>query len=387
LPQAGTRSIFRTLNIRLITAIVLLSVSVSAEQYHYSATNLWTVDFAGHSLSSPALDPSGVIYVTDLHGQLSAINPDGSRRWVFASGFESVSTPAVSGGSILFGSRNHRLYSVDTAGRKKWDFKTGGWVDASPAVAPDGTVYVGSWDKKLYAIAVDGQKRWEFATGGPVTSSAALDAAGNVYFGSHDRKFYALNPDGSKRWEFATGASITSSPALGGEGEIYFASVDGRFYVLNPDGKRRWDLQTGGITSSSPVIGTDGTIFISVNQTHCAIAPDGKLKWQRAFWNARPGYFGETAAGVLADNSVIFTGGDGYAMTVPADNGDKEWWWNYWLSGPSYSSPLVAPNGTVYVVGLVGQLNALQRSVPPANSPWSTFRGNPQRTGRIAVAR
>lgn len=369
----------------LIATVVLLGQTAPAEQKYYSATNLWKADVGHYNQSSPAMDTNGGIYVTTWDGRLLAINPDGTRRWVFRIGFESVSSPAVGhDGSIYFGSRNRRFYAVSSGGDQKWVFQTGGWVDASAAIGADGTTYIGSWDKKFYALSPDGLKQWEFVTGGPVVSSAALSPTGIIYFGSHDRKFYALNPDGSKRWEFATGGPITSSPAIGGDGEIYFSSVDGRLYALNADGTRRWELRTGGITGSSPVIGADGTIFISVNQTHCAISPEGKLKWQRDFWHAQPGYFGETGATVLTDGTVTFTGGDGYVMTVPGDDGAKEWIWNFWLYGPSYSAPLVTPQGAIYVMSTSGHLQLLQREVPPANSSWPMFRANPQRNGRVA---
>jgi outer membrane protein assembly factor BamB len=377
---------FSVLNLTPSIALILLSSSALAEKAPFTATNLWSAELAQHCKSSPAIDREGAVYVTGCRGGLFAFEPDGTRRWVFNSGFESVSTPAIGeDGSVVFGSRDHRVYAVSVSGRKKWEFKTGGWVDASPAIGADGTIYFGSWDKKFYAVSANGEKRWELITGGPVVSSAALDAGGNVYFGSHDRKFYAVKPDGSKSWEFNAGGPITSSPAIGVDGEIYFSSTDGKLHALNPDGSRRWELRTGGMTSSSPVLGLDGTIFISVNQTHCAVAPNGKLKWQRTFWHPQPDFFGESAAAVLADNSIVFTGGDSYVMTVPADNGDKEWLWNHWLFGPSYSSALVAPNGVIYAIGLFGRLDALQRDVPLAKSSWPTFRGNPQRTGRSLI--
>ena len=127
----------------------------------------------------------------------------------------------------------------------------------------------------------------------------------------------------------------------------------------------------------------DGTIYVSVNQTHCAVSRAGQFKWLRPFWHPQTNYFGETAAAVLANETVVFTGGDGFVMTVPGDNGDKEWFWNYWLDGPSYSSPLVSPDGTVYVMGISRQLRALQRDIPLAKTPWPIFRANPQRTGRV----
>jgi outer membrane protein assembly factor BamB len=358
-----------------------------AQQKHFKPTTLWQAPAGIYNQSSPALAPNGVIYVTARDGRLLAINSDGTSRWVFRFGADTISSPAVGAdGTVYFGGRDRRLYAVDGEGNKRWDFKTEGWIDASPALGVDGTIYCGSFDKNFYAWTLTGQQKWKFTTDGPIASSAVIDPAGNIYFGSNDRKFYALNPDGAKRWEFVTGGAIVSSPAIGSEGEIYFSSVDGKLYALNPDGSRRWTLQTGGISSSSPVLDATGTIYLSVNTNHCAVSSDGKMLWSWKFWNlTRPHLFGETAAAVLGDDTIIFTGRDGVVMTLSTDSNGKDWLWNYWLAAPSYSSPLVAPDGTVYVMGLSPWLFALQRSVPLANSSWPTARGNSQRTGRVAV--
>lgn len=370
----------------LAVSLLVWAPAAWGQGRHYTATNLWKIDVGYYNQSSPALDTNGIIYLTTWDGCLRAINPDGSPRWNFRFGFQSVSTPAIdAAGVIYFGSRNRRCYAVDQTGQKRWEFQTGGWVDASPAIGEDRVIYVGSWDKKFYALNPDGTKRWEFATAGPITSSAALAAAGTIYFGSHDRKFYALNPDGTKRWEFATQGDITASPAIGRDGEIYFTSTDGHLYRMEPDGTVKWKLRTGGITASSPVLGEDGTIYLSVNQTHCAINAEGRFSWQRAFWDPQPNSFGETAAAVVADATVIFTGGDGHVMTVPVAGGAQDFIWTFWLYGSSYSAPLVAPDGTVYVMALPRELYALQNGAPLVRSTWPTFRGNSQRTGRVSI--
>lgn len=376
------------MSIRLITLLVLvLSGSAWGQQKPYAATNLWQIRVGLYNQSSPALATNGVIYVTSWDGRLQAINSDGTKRWDFRFGADTISSPAIgSDGTVYFGSRNRRIYAVTAAGKKLWDFKTGGWIDAAPALGADGTIYCGSFDHKFYALQPDGRKKWEFATAGPIGSSAAIDTAGNIYFGSNDRKFYALNADGTKRWEFRTGGAVISSPAIGSTGEIYFSSVDGKLYALNPDGTRRWSLQTGGVSSSSPVLGTDGTIYISVNTNHCAVSAAGQMLWQWRFWNlTRPDLFGESAAAALADQSVVFTGRDGFVMTLPPDSGGKEWLWNYWLFAPSQSSPLVAPDGTIYVLSYSWDLSALRGNIPLAKSPWPTARGNSQRTGRVTT--
>jgi outer membrane protein assembly factor BamB len=360
------------------------AASLATTNIHYAATHLWQADVEHRSQSSPALARDGTIYVTTWSGKLLAFQPNGTLRWRAKLGMQSVATPAVtSADDIIVGARNKKVHAITAEGKLRWEFSTGAWVDASAAIGADDSVYVGSWDKKFYALSADGTKKWEFGTGGPIVSSAAIDADGVIYFGSHDRKFYALNPDGTKRWEFVTGGAITASPALGDEGEIYIPSTDGKLHALNPDGTRRWTLHTGGFTPASPVLGADGTIYLSVNQTHCAISSAGIFLWKRNLWNAQPRDFGETAAAVRADNTVVFTGGDGFAMTVPGANGEKEWLWNYWLSSRSYSAPLILPAGEVLVMSTAGKLSLLDQKVPPASTPWPMFRADAQRTGRV----
>jgi len=368
----------------LAISSLTLTQRLAAQEKYYTATNLWKFPVAGGSVSSPALGRDGTIYLGSWLGHLIALSPAGTERWRFKTGFEIAASPAIGpDGTVYVGCRDHRFYAVSPNGQKRWAFKTGGWVDSSAAIGTNGDLYFGSWDKKFYALHPDGSQRWEFLTAGPVASSAAIDAQGVIYFGSCDGKFYALNPDGSPRWEFATEGAITASPAIGASGEIYFPSVDGMFHALNADGTRRWELRTGGITASSPVLGGDGTIFVSVNQTHCAITPDGKLKWQRPFWQAQPDLLGENSAAVLANGQVVFTGGDSFVMTVPGDDAEREWVWNYYLFAASYSSPLVAENGTIYVTSLAPELCALNRPFPLAATPWPMFRGGPQHTGRV----
>lgn len=350
----------------------------------YHATNLWQAWINGGGRSSPALGHDGVIYIGTLPGNLLAFNSDGSKRWSFKTGFEMASSPSVGADETIYiGCRDRKLYAVDKSGKRKWAFPTGGWVDATAAIAADGTVYFGSWDKQFYAVNPDGSKRWSFPTGGPIVASAAIDNDGVIYFGSHDKKFYALNPDGSKSWEYATGGAILSSPALNEEGVVYFTSADGKLHALNRDGSRRWELHTGGVSASSPVLGVDATIFVSVNTNHCAVSAAGKFKWVRNFWNPLPGHLAESAAAVLANDWVVFTGGDGHVMTVPATDGDRAWAWNHWLFAPCWASVVVSSKGTVYAAGLGLYLEAIENSVPLANSPWPMFQANPQHTGRL----
>lgn len=372
------------LKVEIILGLSLAASLGFAEPVHYSATNLWTTDIGGGNRSSPSQNTNGVLYVTTWTGCLHAIDSDGSRRWTFNSRFESVSSPAISDdGTIYFGSRDRRIYAIDPQGRKKWGFKTKGWVDASVAIGGDGSIYIGSWDKAFYALKPNGEKQWEFSTAGPIVSSAAIDAEGSIYFGSHDRKFYALNPNGSKRWDLATGGAIISSPALGNDGTIYFTSLDGNLWAVNPTGAVLWKYHTGSTTPSSPVIGLESEIFITGNQSCFVVNSGGTLRWQ---WPISRGDFEpltQASCTALANGNVVVVPGRGEMVELSQG---KDWIWSYWL-GESFSSPLVGGEGTIYAMGMAADLHAVNRNVPLARSSWPMFRGNPQRTGRVSMAK
>jgi outer membrane protein assembly factor BamB len=351
-------------------------------QDHVIGTNLWTATIGTYTESSPAVAANGVIYVSGWDGKLTAFNPDGGKQWTFTARMEMCSSPAIAeDGTILVGCRDHHVYAVSAAGKKLWSFKTGGWVDASPALGVDGTIYVGSWDGKFYALTAGGQKKWEFATDGPVLSSAAIDLLGTIYFGAHDGRLHALNRDGTKRWEFPTRGRILSSPAIAANGDILFTSLDGKLYAVNSAGKLRWSLQTGGITASSPVLAEDGTIFLGINQAHCAISADGKLKWQRDM--GRNGYvpwdWVRTTPAALGNGNVVVTGSD-LLMLVFKPDGD--WIWNRSMETGSYSSPAIGLDGSIYAASLGGKLFAMKNTLPLAKSSWPMFRADPQHTGR-----
>jgi hypothetical protein len=64
-----------------------------------------------------------------------------------------ASSPAIgSDGTIYVGSFDHKFYAINPDGTEKWHFRTGFHVYSSPAIGTDGTIYIGSGDHKLYAF-------------------------------------------------------------------------------------------------------------------------------------------------------------------------------------------------------------------------------------------
>lgn len=356
--------------------LLILLVGATLETRAEEVTNDWTLNLNDSpSDSSPAVGTDGTIYLGTFYGGLWAVNPDGTRKWVFQAGREIKSSPAIGAdGTIYFGSRDRKFYAVGPDGKKKWEFKTGAWVDSSPALATDGKIFFGSWDRKFYALDAGGAKLWEFATGGPIVSSPAIGADGTVYFGSHDGKFYALSPEGKKLWEFNPGSPIISSPALDWDGGIYITAVNGFFYALKGDGSLRWKLHALACREGSAVIGLNGMIFLSASDGLWAVTMEGKQKWYRG----KEGMDGTAA--VLADGGVIFPFRGGQVVNY---SHEREHRWITYVYPCGVASPTVGGTGTIYIPGFYKQLVAIHGTSPLAKTPWPKFRGNARNTGNL----
>jgi outer membrane protein assembly factor BamB len=361
---------------RLVLLAILLLVSLPG--IAEPLTNVWTLRVGVNNNSSPALSPDGTLYFGSGDHHLYAVSTNRYIKWSFETGLQIKSSPAIAeDGTIYIGSRDRKFYAVTPEGKLKWSFPTDGWVDSSPAIANDGTVYFGSWDKKFYALNPDGTKKWIFATGGEIDSSPAVGADGTIYFGSHDKKFYALKPGGTKKWEFPTGGQITSSPAIDYSGNIYFTSVDGIFHVLKPDGSVLWNLHTGGVSESSPVIADDGTIYIFINEYRSVLTPDGKVK----FKNYAEAMMMDSTPALAADGRSFFTSGDGYLAGIGRDLFIG---WGLNLKSFLAASPLIAPDGNIYVVTWYhGGVTAIKADTTLMNSAWPMFRANLRHTGVV----
>lgn len=219
---------------------------------------------AGWVCSSPAIGTDGTIYTASVgSSRLCAVLSNGTIKWYFYATDWIYSSPAIDNNGIIYiGSHDHYLYAVYPNGTLKWKYQTSGEVKSPPSIGDDGTIYVCSWDHYLYAIAANGTLKWKFGTGGATDTSPAIALDGTVYIGSYDRKIYSIAPNGIKNWAYQTGDSVLSSPVVDKNGIIYFGSTDGNLYVLNPNGTLRWRFYTGNLIESSPVISEDGRIYI-----------------------------------------------------------------------------------------------------------------------------
>jgi len=326
---------------------------------------------------SPAIGSDGTIYVGSTDYNLYAINPDGSERWHFSTGYAVSPPPGIgSDGTIYVGSSDYNLYAINPDGTEKWRYATGASISSSsPAIDSDGTIYIGSNDHNLHAVNPDGSEKWRYAASEYLHSSPAIGCDGTIYVGSHDNNLHAINPDGTAKWQYASSGIIESSPAIGSDGTIYVGSRDESLHAVNPDGTEKWQHATGGAILSSPTIDIDGTIYVGSHDNNLhAINPDGTEKWRYATAGNV-----ESSPLIGSDGTIYVGSNERFLHAINPDGSEQQL---YATSGWITTSPAIGSDGIIYAVA-GSTLNAIDvTSSGLADSPWPMFNYDLKHTGK-----
>lgn len=113
----------------------------------------FTLD-ADYTLGRAAVGADGIVYVEGVDGNLYALAPDGALKWIHRTGLRGGYGPVAVGldGTIYMASLDPRpdgvlgnygsIHAVNPDGTKKWVFvDTAGTIIAGPSVGPDGNIY------------------------------------------------------------------------------------------------------------------------------------------------------------------------------------------------------------------------------------------------------
>ncbi len=342
----------------------------------------------GPIYSSPAVATDGTIYFGSDDKRVRALNSDGSIKANYtATGSYGAfgSSPAIaSDGTVYIGCSDGRLYVFTSNLALLRYYQTGGEVFSSPAIGPDNSVYFGSLDGKVYAYTSTGAQKWggPKLTGNTVYASPAI-YNGTVYIASSDGKVYAYDAatGGTKTgFPVTTGGSIFSSPAVDGTGTIYVGSYDSKVYAIDSSGVTKWTVLTGAPVRSVPAIGASAVYVGSQDWKLYALNPaNGAAVWTPFL----TGYPVDSSAAIGSDGTIIFGSNDNVVRGLNS-NGTLTWQVSCW--GKVFSSPVIAPNGRIYVASAgadLGVLYCLDKGLTGASStaPWPMFRKNARRTG------
>jgi len=309
-----------------------------------------------------AIGPDGTIYAGGNRGNVYAIHPDGSSRWVFATDDWSA-IPAVGSDGTVYAEADPSgdLYAISPDGSEKWRLSAVAGSNGGLRVAADGTIYVCSgFDDRLHALNPDGTEKWKSEPLGlPISLALGLD--GSIYVSSYGRDLvYAYNPDGTVKWQ-AAGAGRLS---IGPNGAVYVALYHGCLRCLDSAGKTQWTFDSGFYADQYGVAASlDGTVYVS---TCCAgklfaLSSAGATKWQFDV-----GYCIDTAPLVDAEGTVYVMSADSRLRAINPDGSQK---WLYEGKPYQYCPFAIAPDGTIYTSG--GGICAIGSD--PAVSPTSSI--------------
>ncbi|HYV01130.1 MAG TPA: PQQ-binding-like beta-propeller repeat protein [Actinomycetota bacterium] len=303
----------------------------------------------------PVIGRDGTIYQGTDYGQLLAIRPNGTTKWILTvPRYRVNSTPAIlQDGRIAFVDEGGTIYVVNPDGTPSWKYDTGTpcGCDTDPAIGVDGTIYTGI-DQTVYAFHPDGSIRWTYQVGQSITGSVAVRPDGVVYFPSG--YLVALNPNGTLLWHSADYLGLGGAPAIGNDGTIYVNAHDPVFYAFDADGNIKWSYRAGDCCGadvpSSPAIGPDGTIYVGETVLDdgmmLALTPAGSVLWA-AHHGAYP-----TAPAIGGDGLIYFGTNSPASVYALRPNGTLRW--RYDDSGYVRTPPAVGLGRRVYSGSLTG---------------------------------
>lgn len=310
------------------------------------ASNRWSV--AVQISGSPAVGPDGTIYFLTLPGPLTALAPDGTRKWTFPVAIAGGGSPAIAADGTVYFFSGGRLYAVSASGTEKWDqlIRNGGFgaTPYAPVIGSDGTIYmVDGAVSKICAFSPDGTNKWSVALpSGLAAEAPGIASDGSIYYA--DGVLYALSPMGTISWssDYNSNRWFAGVPVVGARGSIYVATtLPTPLWAVAPGGQADWSaLGSLNPDINTPAVDAGGMIYYCVSNSIWSLNPQGQVQW---------------------------------AITAPpSQQGDT-----------AITSPIIGADGTLYAT-LGNTLYAVSTGTNgPANSPWPMYQQNAQHTGRV----
>jgi len=236
------------------------------------------------------------------------------------------------------------------------------------------TIYLGAEDGGLRAISVNGSEKWRADIKHPIYTSPVVDRYGMIYV-SAGGKLYAFDADGNMIWdmrldgESGRRAHIAVNPA----GTLYLGLDTGRIIAIDTNARKKlWSTNlSGDLSQASPALSHDSKIVVlGADGIMHKLDPEGNVLWQAQVSTVQQSSH-IFSSPVIAPNGTIYVGSVTRAQgrfldALSAFNIHGELKWKYRLSGTP-STPAIAQDGTVYVADFKGFLHAIN---PDGTSQW-----------------
>lgn len=352
----------------------------------------WATSLGGPVVTSAVVDGAGNIFtgpvVQEGPGKptydIFGLSPDGAIRWRTKTKFvdhdlPSISTPALDGRGRMYVGAMDGFYALNTAdGSIAWKAPSQKPVIQSPVIDPAGRIYE-TVDGKLTAFESDGSIAWQQPLATPrLSGGPALGRDGTVYAVSaqygEDSYLVAYDAIGNEKWRTFVSQYFwpLSTPTVGPDGTIYTATES--ILAIRPDGTVKWTSQPAfGLNSvASIAVDPQNNLYYSAYVYAWKLSSTGTVVWSKIL-TTDGSNLGHTYGSLVVDGAgKLYLGmGDGKRHAIPIEKQLLR------LSGatgatqssftfsqiPGMSSPALAGDGTLYIGSLDGKLHAFKAGV------------------------
>lgn len=282
-------------------------------------TRKWEIDCpTSHPLRAPAIDLDGNIYMHST-GAVISLYPDGRERWAYCSeNGDFTGLSLIPGHGVLTGGRPAM---VSPEGRVIWEMT--GFYGGVAIASPDSIAFFGDGDRGhgLYILSMDGAVV-RFA---PTSSSfdVSVTPNGSFLLPALGGILECYSSAGERMWTWKSHDVIPPQPAVAANGDIYIYGLGQReIMCMTPERKIKWT-----------------TSFMGENLSRALVLPDCSI----------------LACGTLDRTRVFRIGPEGtmsWAVDLPEPIGEKSY---------VFCSPVVAPDGTIFVALQSGRIIALRQ--------------------------
>ncbi len=303
----------------------------------------WTTELRGPVRCAPVLDRD-TIYVGTADGDLTALDLQGRRRWVFQTTEATTVTPAVCGHRVLC-SLTDTLLAIDSpTGDLEWQREIQGLYTTPPTV--DGDLVLIGDDSGLAALRADtGAEIWQADLDGVPTGAPAVDDT-RVYVTTRDETVHALElGSGESVWTAPTDGTPVAGPTRADD-RVYVADDDGTVLALGVDAGQTFftyqirDSFTGGPT----VLEGGDTLFVPADdgRVHVTDTTFGNRKL-RGLLFSKPGLDLDglpTTDVIVAGDIALVADDTGGLFAIDATDPDFSWYIPH--ESPAAATPAVA---------------------------------------------
>lgn len=358
--------------------------------------------------SSPVVDKNGVAYIGDDAGNVYALDPVYAKahfdpkqgegpetpKWVFKTqgasatpqpqAVESTPTLSADGTTLYVGADDGNVYALSTAdGTKKWSTQLDSAVRASPLLSRDGnTLYVPTINGNLYALsASNGSKQLSytschtgamFCPGYAMATSAATSPDGGTIYIVGGTYLYAVPASGVNSTNgariFYLDSDGTSTPVVDSAGNIYVGTRLGELEIFSPSQPaplKTFQVPAGGAIVSSPaILSSQGLAVFGASDGLYAINISSGLR----AWSASLAGFNyiDSSPAFASGNNMLYVGSSDGNLYVVNANSPSSAAAARSFSGRISTSPAIAPDGSVWIAVLGGEVDHMGALVLPS---------------------